>query len=59
MEAKKLVLAELEKGQSISYTRTILAEIAQRIRVEITTTWNHFGKENFTLRLLLEKLTVD
>lgn len=59
MEAKRLVIAELEKSQSISYTRTILAENGQRIRAEITTAENHFGKENFTLRLLLEKLSVD
>lgn len=58
-EAKKLVLGALEKAQSIAYTRTVLAEIYERIQTEIADVERHFGKENFLLRVLLERLRVD
>jgi hypothetical protein len=57
-EAKKLILEEFEKTESLEYTRGILQGLFEQTKVDIKGIEAHYGKENFVLRLLLEKVRV-
>jgi hypothetical protein len=57
-EAKKLILEEFEKTESLEYTRSVLQGLFSRMQEEIKEIEAHYGKENFVLRLLLERVRV-
>ena len=57
-EAKKLILEEFERTGSLEYTRSILQGLFSQLRKEIEGIETHFGKQNFVLRLLLERFKV-
>ena len=57
-EAKKLILEEFERTGSLEYTRSILQGLFSQLQKEIEGIEAHFGKQNFVLRLLVEKFKV-
>lgn len=57
-EAKKLILETFEKTGSLAHTRNVLLDLFSRLQREVEAMEAYFGKENFVLRLLLEKFRV-
>ena len=57
-EAKKLILEEFERTGSLEYTRSILQGLFSQLQKEIEGIEAHFGKQNFVLRLLVERFKV-
>jgi hypothetical protein len=53
-----LILEEFEKTESLAYTQSVLQGLFSQMQKEIEGIETHFGKENFVLRLLVEKVRV-
>jgi hypothetical protein len=57
-EAKKLILEEFEKTGSLEHTRKILKGLSEQMQEDVAGIEAFFGKENFVLRLLLERFRI-
>jgi len=57
-EAKREVLATINKTKSLDYTLGVLRELHSELEKEVGSLEAKFGEENFSLRLMLEMLRV-